>query len=84
MGFSTMSTGCSGVVELHHAVLAWLVDVIGEHGGAVRARRSVGELGAQAMAVEHVVAEDQRDAIAADEVPPQDEGMGKPDRLAPG
>ena len=76
-----MSIGLSGVVELHHAVLAWLADVIGEHGRAVLARRSVGELGAQTMAVEHVVAEDQRDAIAADEFPPQDEGMGKADRL---
>ena len=81
MGFSTMSIGLSGFVELHHAILARLADVIGEHGRAIRARRSVGELGAQAMAVEHVVAEDQRDAIVADEFPPQDEGMGEADRL---
>ena len=81
MGFSTMSMGLSGFVELHHAVLARFVDVIGEHGRAILARHSIGKLGAHAMAIEHVVAEDQRDAIAADELPPQDEGMGEPDRL---
>ena len=61
--------------------MAWLVDVIGEHGRAVRARRGIGEFGAQAMAVEHIVAKDQRNAIAADEFPPEDEGMGEADRL---
>ena len=68
-------------VEFHHAVLVWLVDVIGEYGGAVLVRDSVGELGAQAMAVEHVVAEDQRNAIVADEFSSQNKGMGKPDRF---
>ena len=70
-----------GVVELDHAVLARLADVIGEDGGAVLARRGVGEFGAQAMAVKNVVAEDERDAVAADEVAAENKGMGKADRL---
>ena len=58
-----------------------LVDVIGEDGGAILARRRVGELVAKPVAVEHVVAENERDAIAADKVAAEDEGMGEADRL---
>jgi hypothetical protein len=33
------------------------------------------------MAIEQIVAEDERDPIAANELPSQDEGVGEPDRL---
>src|SRR5215831_16024955 len=73
--------GAASFVELYHAVLAWLVEVIGEYGRAIFPRCSLGKLGAKPVAVEHVIAEDQRNAITADKGPPQDKGMGKPDRL---
>ena len=60
----------TAVIELHHAVLAGLAHVIGEHGRAVRARSCLGELSAQPMAVEYIVPEDQCDAIVADKAPP--------------
>ena len=39
------------------------------------------ELGAKPVAVEDIVAEDQRDAIVADKFPAEDKRMGETDRL---
>ncbi len=43
-------------------------DVVAEDGGAGRARGRVLQHGAEAVAVEDVVAEDEADLVAADEV----------------
>src|SRR5262245_26581485 len=43
--------GLTDVIELHHPVLARFIDIIGEHGRAVHARHSAGELRTQAMAI---------------------------------
>src|SRR5664280_617729 len=64
-------------VELQHAVLVRIADVIGEHGGAVLARHGLGKFIAQTMTIKNIVAQDERDLVAVDEFPPQDERMGE-------
>ena len=73
-----------GAVEFNHAILARLIDIIGKDGCSVCAGRRLGKFGAEPMAIEHVVAEDQRDAIAADELTPENEGVRQARSAAPG
>jgi predicted nuclease with RNAse H fold len=63
-------------VELHHAVLTGVRDAIGEDGGAVD-QGEAAEMATEAVAVEDVVAEDQRAGLVADEVGPDREGLGE-------
>ena len=73
--------GLFGVVEFDDAILARFPDVIGENRRTVLVRRGAVELGAEAVAIKDVVAEDERNAIVADEVAPENKGVRKPDRL---
>jgi hypothetical protein len=69
-GFSSMET------ELHDPVALRIGDRAPEHRRPARAAGCLAQLFRQAMAVKDIVAEDQRDAILADEVTPDDEGVG--------
>src|SRR5262245_50129601 len=68
-------------VKFQDTVLARIVNIIGEHGGALGALRRISQFGAQTMAVEHIVAEDKGDTFSTHEVASENEGMGKADRF---
>jgi hypothetical protein len=53
------------------------IDHIAEHGRAAPAGGCPVKLLGQAVSVEDIVAQDQRDAIRADEFPSDDEGIGE-------
>ena len=67
-------------VELDDAILLGRVDDVAEDRRAVLARRGLRQHFRQAVAVEDVVAEHQRDRIVADEIAADDEGIGQPAR----
>src|SRR5581483_4982256 len=60
-------------VELDHAIAAGIIDWIGEHGGAALAVQSLAHDRHEVVAKEDVVAEDQRNAVAADELSADEE-----------
>ena len=66
------------LVQLHYAVTVGVAHVVREHRRAAGPRgRRAQHLG-QAMTEEDVVPEDERDAVAPGELPPDDEGLGEP------
>jgi hypothetical protein len=64
----------SRIVELDHTILLGRADDLAEH---LRPLRGLRQHGRQARAIEDVVAEDQRDRGRADEIGPDDEGIGE-------
>ena len=67
-------------VELHDAEALGVVDVVAEHGGeALRlgVLHRAAEVASQAVAVEDVVAEDERAGLASGELLADDEGLGE-------
>src|SRR6516165_1417030 len=68
-------------IELQHAVLTRLIDIISKYRSATRPCRSLAELFAQPMAEEEIVAENERNIVPGNECAPQDEGMSEPNRL---
>src|SRR5262249_7616245 len=68
-------------IQFHHAVLLRCVDHIAEHRRAMLAANSLRELLDEAMTVEDIVAQDQRDTVVLDEVTPDNEGVGQPARI---
>src|SRR5690606_11450691 len=59
------------------AVALGVADGVGEDAGALLQPRGPLELAAEAGAVEHVVAEDEADGLAAHELAPEEEGVGE-------
>ena len=68
-------------VELDDAVALGVTDVVPEDGGPVRPARRPLQESREALPEEDVVPEDERDALGADELPTDDEGLGEPLRL---
>src|SRR5262245_30521712 len=56
------------LIELQDTILAWLVDVVGENSRAMRARPRLSEFGTEPVAIEHIVTQDERNAVAAHEL----------------
>ena len=70
--------GVELLVELHHAEALGVVHVVAEHGGAALALGALdggAQVAPQAVAVEDVVAQHQRAAVAAHELLADDEGL---------
>ena len=71
----------AGGVDLEHAVALRIRHHIAENRRAFFARGGLGHQLGQPVAVEDIVAENQRDMVVADEIAADDEGVGKPARL---
>ena len=65
-------------VHLDDAVAFGIRHDVAEHAGAGTASDRVGEQLGHTVAIEDVVAQHQGHAVVTDEVPPDDEGFGKP------
>ena len=68
--------GAPAPVEVDDAVALRVVHAVGEDGGAALARAGAVQRVGEAVAVEDVVAEDEADRTAADEVRADQEGLG--------
>ena len=80
LGLLLDGDGVEGGVELHDAEALGVVDVVAEHGGeaaGLRVLHGAAEVPAQAVAVEDVVAEDERAGLPSDELLADDEGLGE-------
>jgi hypothetical protein len=77
-GFLLDGNGAPGVIELHHPVALRIGDRVSEHRRSAWTAGCLEQLIRQPVAVKDVVAEDQRDVILADEVAPDNEGVGDP------
>ena len=75
--FLDRAGGAGGGVELDHAITLGIVDRISEDGRAIVLRGGLANDFAQPGAVKDVVAEHERDRIAADEFAADDERFGK-------
>ena len=73
--FDDLQRAISGI-EFDHAIALGIVDPAGEHGRAARLRRRVAQHEAQIVAVEDVVAEDQRGRLPREKVASDQECLG--------
>ena len=80
LGLLLDGDGVEGLVELHDAEALRVVDVVAEHGGEplrLGVLHRAAEVPSQAVAVEDVVAEDERAGLASGELLADDEGPGE-------
>lgn len=64
-------------IEFDHAIVLRMLDMVAEHRGALGARGGVGKQVAEMGAEEDIVAKHQRDAVFADKVRADGEGLGQ-------
>src|SRR5271165_6002202 len=69
--------GASAGVESHDAVALRILQIIGEDGGAIGDGSRIAQYVRQAMAIEQIVAENERRTLAGVEISADDIGLGQ-------
>src|SRR5436190_8367469 len=66
--------GAASTIELHHTIALRILNQITEHQCAIGKRRGLSERCGKPLTEKDIVAQNEANTVAADEIPPNDEG----------